>query len=37
MRKYPYLQARIHWDMRDIDFEKAYYLVKECFHDNFLP
>ncbi|AUR82370.1 hypothetical protein NVP1023O_61 [Vibrio phage 1.023.O._10N.222.51.B4] len=32
MRKYPYMQALIHWNMRHVDFEKAYYLVKESFH-----
>lgn len=32
MRRYPHLQAYIHWQMRHVDFEKAYYLVKEVLH-----
>lgn len=32
MVKYPYLISEIHWSMRGVDFEKAYYLVKHCFH-----
>lgn len=27
-----YLRAFIYWDMRHVDFERAYYSVKECFH-----
>lgn len=33
MKRYPHLQASMQWNMRAIDFEKAYYLVKEYFHD----
>lgn len=32
MRRYPYVQSFIIWEMRHVDFERAYYEIKEIWH-----
>jgi hypothetical protein len=31
--KVKYFNASFQWSLRHVDFEQAYYLVKEIFHD----